>query len=165
MKKIPLKFSKSALLLIHLSTAASLLEAQVYPLSENTWENPEFVKRFLGSYGIDSQVEPKISDDELVILQSVAEYASQDKMDDAIDVLKENLDFESSSAALRLHSRKLTFQSEKVSAAIEQYTNAIRKFPAFVELTKTSDWFRCRRVAIQTPRPCWLRQSSSGLRG
>ena len=131
MKKIPLKFSKSALLLIHLSTAASLLEAQVYPLSENTWENPEFVKRFLGSYGIDSQVEPKISDEELVILQSVAEYASQDKMDDAIDVLKENLDFESSSAALDYTLGNLLFQSEKVSAAIEQYTNAIRKFPRF----------------------------------
>ena len=92
---------------------------------------PEFVKRFLGSYGIDSHVEPKISEDELVILQSVAEYASQDKMDDAIDVLKENLDFESSSAALDYTLGNLLFQSEKVSAAIEQYTNAIRKFPRF----------------------------------
>ena len=33
--------------------------AQVFPLSENSWSNPEFVERFLGSYGMDTDVEPK----------------------------------------------------------------------------------------------------------
>lgn len=128
--KSPLKSILRLTLPLGILSSASL-SSQVYPLSENSWDNPDFIKRFLGSYGIDSEVEPKISDDELTVMQSIAEFAAEDKMADAIDTLSKNLDFENSSAALDYTLGNLLFQTEKVSDAIEQYTNAIRKFPRF----------------------------------
>jgi len=53
------------------SLAATPLAAQVYPLSENTWSNPGFVKRFLGSYGVASEVEPTISAEEQALFREV----------------------------------------------------------------------------------------------
>ena len=40
------------------------LFAQVFPLSQNSWSNPDFVKRFLGSYGVLTEKEPQITSDE-----------------------------------------------------------------------------------------------------
>ena len=49
---------KRTLITITLLCGVSCLGAQSYPLSENTWSNPEFVDRFLGTYGFDTEKHP-----------------------------------------------------------------------------------------------------------
>ena len=50
----------------------------VYPLTENSWSNPEFKKRFLGSYGFDMEINPKITSEEAELLGVVAEIMNTD---------------------------------------------------------------------------------------
>ena len=35
----------------------------ILPLTQNNWNNPQFVDRFLGTYGVDSKKEPQITEE------------------------------------------------------------------------------------------------------
>ena len=49
------------------------LFAQSYPLSENSWDNPDFVDRFMGSYGVDTAISPSLSREEADVFRRVAD--------------------------------------------------------------------------------------------
>ena len=76
--------------------AAHTLLAQSYPLSENTWSNPEFVDRFMGSYGVDTQKSPSLSSEEAEVFRQVAK--SGYKSDTAIKILTKEINTASSGA-------------------------------------------------------------------
>ena len=86
-----MKYTSSILLLV-----AHTLLAQSYPLSENTWSNPEFVDRFMGSYGFDTAKSPSISSEEAEVFRQVAK--SGYKRDAAIKILTNAISKESSGA-------------------------------------------------------------------
>lgn len=101
----------------------------VYPLTENSWSNPEFKKRFIGSYGFDLEINPKITSDESELLQQVAEYMTSDP-NEAIRILEAGLTAESS-AALEYTIGSLYLQGGNTEKAIDTYKAAIKKFPNF----------------------------------
>ena len=111
------------------------LSAQVFPLSENSWSNPEFVKRFLGSYGAMTDREPKVTTEEAAILQQVAPLMQNNDYQGAIAVVQAGITPESS-AALEYTIGNLALQSGNYALAEQNYRAAIRKFPNFLRSYK-----------------------------
>ena len=121
---------KSFLTATALVLVSGSLFAQTYPLSENSWNNPEFVKRFLGSYGVLTEKEPQITTDESDVFQQLGDFLQANDMQGAINLVKTSIKPESS-AALDYTLGNLYLQGGDYSSGIRAYENAVRKFPNF----------------------------------
>ncbi|MGZ8937781.1 MAG: tetratricopeptide repeat protein [Limisphaerales bacterium] len=93
------------------------------------WSNPDFVKSFMGSYGVASEIEPKISPDEQAYYNSLRPMLQDDPAKAARD-LQSKIRPESS-ALLNFLLASLLFQTDQAAQAITQYEAAIAKFPNF----------------------------------
>jgi tetratricopeptide (TPR) repeat protein len=110
------------------------LIAQTYPLSQNLWSNPEFQNRFIGSYGFDTAITPKISAEEQEVFKLLVPLM-QNNTGGAIQKLRSSIT-NNSSAALDYTLGNLYVQNRNVSSAIQSYQTAIRKFPNFYRAYK-----------------------------
>lgn len=110
------------------------LSGQVWPLSENNWRNPEFVRRFIGSYGINTAVEPSITREESELFQRLAPVIDSN-LEQAIVDLRNAIN-PNSSAALDYTLGGLLLQSGRVEESLQSYRNAVRKFPNFLRAYK-----------------------------
>jgi tetratricopeptide (TPR) repeat protein len=110
------------------------LIAQTYPLSQNLWSNPEFQNRFIGSYGFDTAITPKISAEEQEVFKLLVPLM-QNNTGGAIQKLRSSITNDSS-AALDYTLGNLYVQNRNVSSAIQSYQTAIRKFPNFYRAYK-----------------------------
>jgi len=111
-----------ALLLAHCASAQS------YPLSENTWSNPQFVDRFMGTFGVDTEKSPSVSPEEGIIFRQVSQVGSNPSA--AINILRAATTTESS-GAFDFALANFLLQQGNIGSAISSYNNAIRKFPNF----------------------------------
>ena len=116
---------------------SSCLHGQVYPLSENSWSNPEFVDRFLGSYGFLSGKEPEITSEESKIFQTISELIGKNDINGAIQEIRSNM-APDSSAALDYTLGNLLLQQSKYEEGLRAYEAAIRKFPDFLRAYKNA---------------------------
>lgn len=121
---------KSFLTATVLLLVSGSLFAQTYPLSENSWNNPEFVKRFLGSYGVLTEKEPQITTEESEVFQQLGDLLQVNNMQGAINLIL-SAQTPESSAALDYTLGNLYLQNGDYSAGIRAYEKAIRKFPNF----------------------------------
>lgn len=110
------------------------LSAQVWPYSPNDWSNPEFVNRFVGSYGVETAREPKISTAEGEIFQNVAALAETD-LAGAARLLAQSVTAESS-AAIDYTLANIYLQLGRTEQAKTAYRAAIKKFPNFMRAYK-----------------------------
>ncbi|MFT5826406.1 MAG: tetratricopeptide (TPR) repeat protein [Yoonia sp.] len=130
-----MKIKRLLILLASLAAPfSSGLLAQNYPLSENLWSNPEFQNRFLGSYGFDTSITPKITAGEQEVFKLLVPMM-QDNMNGAIQELLASITNDSS-AALDYTLANLYVQNRDVPSAIQTYQTAIRKFPNFYRAYK-----------------------------
>ncbi len=113
---------------------ASSLSAQTYPLSQNFWSNPEFQDRVMGSYGMHSQLEPRLSDEEGEFFKTLM-VVLDGNLDEGEKMLRENITAESS-PALNFMLGTINMQSGDLPSAIGSYEEAIRKFPNFMRAYK-----------------------------
>ena len=111
------------------------LQGQVYPLSENSWDNPEFVERFMGTYGFETKIEPTINDDESRLFDELSALLQAQNRSGAIDLMRNNLTPESS-AALDYTLGSLYLQNGNYSLAVDNYKRAVKKFPNFMRAYK-----------------------------
>lgn len=109
--------------------SVSTIYAQTYPLSENTWDNPEFQARFLGSYGFMTETEPTITKEEGEFFQTLAPVIRSNP-NQAVETLKSTITPESS-AALTYTLGNLYLQLQKNDLAEKAYRDAIKQFPNF----------------------------------
>lgn len=114
--------------LLALSLATSV-QAQTYPLSENTWSNPEFVERFMGSYGVDSEKAPSINREEAEVFKAVSEVAGK-SLSQASQILQEAITPDSS-GAMDFALANFLLQQQQFPAAEAAFNKAIKKFPNF----------------------------------
>jgi tetratricopeptide (TPR) repeat protein len=112
-------------LAIHPATALE----KVFPLTENTWNNPEFVDRFMGTYTFDLNLNPKLTKEEGELFQQVAQVANNQPAE-AKRLLRAALGPEAS-AAIDFTLGSLELQTGNATAAERHYKEAIRKFPNF----------------------------------
>lgn len=110
------------------------VHAQVYPLTDNTWTNPEFVQRFTGSYGFDTSVTPSITSEEKTLLEKIAPVIASSPAQ-AIRELQAALKPDSSPALIYTLAN-LHFQSGELDDAKQRYEEAIKRFPNFLRAYK-----------------------------
>lgn len=115
--------------------SVTVANAQTYPLSENRWDNPDFVKRFLGSYGVLTDREPQITTKEADLFKTIADFHGAGQAAQAISALRSAITPESS-AALQYTLGNLLLQGGDTDAAVTAYKEAIRKFPNFTRAYK-----------------------------
>ena len=127
-------FFKWLFLSLFLGLIASRAAAQSAGLDEETrvhfWSNPEFVKRFMGAYGVHSEIEPPFQTPE-----------EREAFNELLDVMRDNpggaiprlqkMIVPSSSARLPFALGLLYFQEGEVAKAILQFELALSKFPDF----------------------------------
>ncbi len=93
------------------------------------WKDPEFVNKFMASYGVKSDVEPKINADEKELFDELIPQIKDDPKH-AIVMLAEAITSETS-AALEFTLANLYVQASDYPKAVAQYRAAIKKFPDF----------------------------------
>lgn len=106
--------------------AANTVVAEYAP---QYWNDPEFVKRFLGSYGFNSLTEPEVTEDEVELFRDLVELIEVDPQAAAIK-LQEEMDGDSS-AALTFVLANLYFQDGDLDNAEKYYNAAIQKYPDY----------------------------------
>lgn len=109
--------------------------AQRGPLWETSWRNPEFIKKFTGSYGFDGPREPTITQQEQILFREVATLIEQNNLGAATMRIQQSITPQSS-AALDYTLGNLYFQSGQLNAAENAYRTALQKFPGFVRAQK-----------------------------
>lgn len=93
------------------------------------WDDPTFQKRFVGAYGIDADVEPRISPDDVKLLEKIRPLMA-DNLPAARAALLKALKPESS-AILDYTLAGIHFQQDELPAALAAYERAVGKFPSF----------------------------------
>ena len=93
------------------------------------WKDPEFINKFMASYGVKSEVEPKINAEEKELFDELIPQIQADPTQ-AIVMLIEAITPESS-AALNFTLANLYVQANDYPKAVAQYRQAIIKFPDF----------------------------------
>jgi len=116
-------------LLFTVLAVTTSLSAQSYPLSENTWSNPEFVDRFMGTFGTDTDKAPSINREEGEVFKKVSQIAAKNTAG-AIKLLTEAITPESS-GAMDFALANFLLQQKDYAKANASYVKSIKKFPNF----------------------------------
>lgn len=130
---------------------AGIVHGQVYPLSENNWDNPDFQARFLGSYGVDTEKNPGITAAEKTLFDSVAAVIAESP-EQAATLLAAGITPESS-AALDYTLGNLYFQLGQSERATAAYQTSIRKFPNFMRAYKNLGILKIQSAAYEDALP------------
>jgi tetratricopeptide (TPR) repeat protein len=93
------------------------------------WDNPTFQKEFMGSYGFQAEIEPRVTTEERAAMEEVLPLLSSDP-DAATERLLE-LATPEASAVFDFTLGNLCFQKEALDEAAEHYRTALEKFPSF----------------------------------
>ncbi len=118
--------------------------AQYQPWTGATVVNdPEWRKRFLGSYGFLSGAEPEINPTEVEVLREVIELIKVNPR--AAQAMLAQQTGADSSAALDFILANLEFQAGELDAAAEHYESALGKFPDFRRAHKNLGLLRVQR--------------------
>jgi tetratricopeptide (TPR) repeat protein len=109
------------------STAAA--SADVQREIAAIWNDPTFQKQFVGSYGINADVEPRVTPDEVKILEKVRPLMADD-LAGAEATLTRAMKPDCS-AILDFTLGGINFQQDEFPEALECYRRAVAKFPSF----------------------------------
>lgn len=93
------------------------------------WNDPGFQKSFVGGYGVNAEIEPRISQDDMALLELVRQLMAEE-LPAAEALLKDSVKPDSS-ATLDLTLGGALFQQDKMDDALLNYRNAVAKFPNF----------------------------------
>ena len=128
-------------MLLLAATSLSAVADRIIPPS-NMFRDPEFVRSFVGSYGFNSDIEPKVSPSESRMLVTVRELFESGKFKEAetalIRFIKETeaptdpeTEPQEISAAMVFVLGNLYFSADRTDEARRAFLEAIRRFPNF----------------------------------
>jgi tetratricopeptide (TPR) repeat protein len=93
------------------------------------WNDPTFQKEFIAGYGINSEIEPHVTPEEVALLEKVRPLMA-DNLPKAEAMLLKGLKPDSS-PILYFTLGGIYFQQDKMPEALFQYLKAVEKFPNF----------------------------------
>jgi tetratricopeptide (TPR) repeat protein len=96
---------------------------------EAMWKDPTFKRQFVGSYGVNAEVEPRVKPEDVAILEKITPLMGTD-LPKAESELKKAMKPDCS-AVLDFTLGGLQFQQDALDAALVSYRNAVTKFPSF----------------------------------
>lgn len=95
------------------------------------WNDPTFQKDFVGSYGINAEIEPRFTPEELKLLEEIRPLmGAAETLPQAEALLLEKMKPDCS-ATLDFTLGNLQFQQQKLAEALATYERAVAKFPSF----------------------------------
>lgn len=93
------------------------------------WNDKTFQKQFVGSYGINSEIEPRVTPEEVKLLEKVRPLMADD-LPKAEALLKKQMKPDCS-AILDFTLGGIQFQQDRMAEALANYQTAVNKFPSF----------------------------------
>jgi tetratricopeptide (TPR) repeat protein len=117
------------------------------PMDLSIWSDPTFQREFLGSYGFQAEIEPKLSAIERQQLEKVIPLLGSDPNAAAAQIEKVLTD--QSSALFDYTLGNIAFQQGDMAKAATHYEAAIRKFPSFRRAHKNLGLIHVREGRFQ----------------
>jgi len=114
--------------LAFIAAASTSLRAGEIDL-EAMWKDPTFQRQFVGSYGVNAEIEPRVTPEEVTILEKIRPLMGTD-LPKAEEALRKALK-PTSSAVLDFTLGGIQFQQERTDLALASYRSAVTKFPSF----------------------------------
>ncbi|MCI0586087.1 MAG: tetratricopeptide repeat protein [Planctomycetes bacterium] len=93
------------------------------------WSDPVFQKQFVAGYGVHADVEPRVTPEEVTVLERIRPRMADD-LPGAEDLLKKMMK-KDCSAILDFTLAGIQFQQDRMEEALENYQKAVAKFPSF----------------------------------
>lgn len=93
------------------------------------WNDPVFQKQFIGAYGINAEIEPRVTPDEIKVLDKIRPLMAED-LPRAEAALLKAMDPDCS-AILDYTLGGIRFQQDELVEALASYRQAVQKFPSF----------------------------------
>ncbi len=108
------------------------------------WSDPEFLRQFLGTYGVRSEIEPRVTPEERLEFEQVAKLmVTPVGADKALALLEKSVakavdkkGVSRSSALYDFTIGSIYFQQDNLGAAAEWYDKAVDKLPSFLRAQK-----------------------------
>ena len=96
------------------------------------WNDPAFKRQFAESYLAETDIEPRVTEEERQRMQEILELIAADKMDEAArEIEKELTRNAAASAVFDFTLANIYFQREELDRAVPGYEAAVQKFPKF----------------------------------
>ncbi len=108
------------------------------------WRNETFVRQFLGSYGVQAEVEPRVTTVEKAELEKVAALMAQKGGLEKARAHLAPLVKPADTAVYDFTLGSIYFQQEQLHAAEQWYSRAVAKFPSFLRAHKNLGVVRVR---------------------
>ncbi len=93
------------------------------------WKDPVFQMQFIGAYGINAEIEPRVTPEEVELLEKIRPLMA-DNLPKAEVTLRKAMKADCS-AILDYTLGGIRFQQDKIPEALESYQRAVQKFPSF----------------------------------
>lgn len=124
------------------------------------WNDPEFQRQFIESYLSETDIEPKVSEEERETMQQVLDFISSDEMDEAARVLEQILTAEQEfpvSAVFDFTLANIYFQQDELDEAVPYYETAVEKHPKFRRAWKNLALIHVRKGRFDEALPALTR--------
>jgi len=121
----------------------------------DVWDEKAFRRMFNLSYTPDTEIEPKVRDDEIETLSKVVGLVREEKLDEAAQMLKDNMN-EASSAVFDFTLANIYFQGDQLDGAVTYYRSAVRKFEKFRRAWQNLGLVHVRRSEFDKALPCFV---------
>jgi tetratricopeptide (TPR) repeat protein len=113
---------------------------------DDLWKDPTFQKQFMGTYGTQAEVEPKVSVVERAQLEKILGVMATDTSAAKAELQKAATP--EASAVFDFTLGNLHFQADEIEAAETAYQTAVAKFPSFRRA-----WKNLGLIAVRQSRP------------
>lgn len=119
--------------LVCLSIASGSAQSSKMSASDlEVWNDPAFKRQFTLSYMAETEIEPRLTEDERIQMQEIVEHISSDRMNEAAKILAKEIERNKAvSAVFDFTLANIHFQQENLEQAIPAYSAAVEKFPKF----------------------------------
>ncbi|MDF7808188.1 tetratricopeptide repeat protein [Pontiellaceae bacterium B12219] len=108
------------------------------------WDEDAFQKQFMASYGVNTDIEPKLTAVEYEQMQKILDAMSEDDDTEKAEKLLLKNCKESSSATFEFTLANIYFQQDKLNDALYWYDEAIKQFPNFRRAYKNAGLIHVR---------------------
>src|SRR5690625_423815 len=150
----------SALLLVAFFCVLGPVQAAPFARIDSGPGTPGFEERFLGTYGVNSAIEPAIGSQDRPLYERVAPFLREDPQR-AIDEVKRELG-RNSNPAFRYLLGNLYYQTEEVGEAEKYLKEAIEEFPDFRRAHRTLGLIYVQEERFEEAVETWLKVITLG---
>lgn len=138
----------------------STSQAKAFPLTDSDPNSPQFRKQFVGSYGVNAAIEPRLTQRDRPLYEAIAPHLER-KPSYAIKKVEKNLTPESN-AAFDFLLGNLYYSIQNFEQAEYHLQNAIKKFPTFRRAYRTLALTQVQKNRFEASIPYWLKVITLG---